>query len=651
LPYAAALVLSIVVTDKSGAKRLLEFDKGEVTAGRLESNDIVLPKNNVSKVHSQLVLKEGRAVVSDLKSTNGTYVNGRRIAAAQVLKPGDKVYIGDFILTVEAHAPNSESAAAAVGDPRRASPANAPEPSISDTAHHDPVVAKSRGGSLPPPPPMPSLRSPALADSLRRRAKGDDTVAAPPVLDAASVLSPSQPSRGPAPSLAGAERTVSVPFPGAVEPPSAPSPKRDGGVIPTPPRASSEAPAARSASRPSFPPSRLEDPESSAGPRTSPAVLTPSVRLQGALRSLMERLTAHVEVFAPRESAFSTHNGTVLESLIDELAEEGEVSADIDRVFLRDAAISEAFGLGPLDRLLANSSVREVVLDGPTRILVDMGGGLSTVSAFFSSKQALMCVAQRLLARGGQEPIEGRSVQECVLPNGSYVQVLLPPLAVRGPLVSIRCAPRMPLNIESLVTQGMMSNDMSLLLRAAIRKRRNVVVLGAAGVGVTTALGVLASLALDDERVVTVEDVPALALDHPNSLPILRGSQQSLDDVLRRVGRLRYDLIAIDDVRGDVTRDALLLAAERNGVLIGFHAQSIEAALQQLEIFSRVPQAASLIAQSLHVLVLVGMDRDGVRRVLSIAEITGARDQALAVRELYRFDGSFRATEHKASFL
>lgn len=645
-------MLSIVVTDKSGAKRLLEFDKGEVTVGRLETNDIVLPKNNVSKVHSQLIVKEGRAVVSDLKSTNGTYVNGRRIAAPQVLKPGDKVYIGDFILTVEAHAATNDAANAASGDSRRGLVDQSHDQSIADTAHHDPVIAKPRGGSLPPPPPMPSLRSPALADSLRRRAKSEDTVAAAPVSDAAGVLaaSKSQPPRGSVPAP-GHERTVSVPFPAHGELASAPSPKRDdSGVVSTAANPVNDVAAPRSSSRPSFPPSRLEDPESSSGPRTSPAVLTPSVRLQGALRSLMERLASHVEVFAPQESAFSTHNGTVLEGLIDELAGEGVVSADLDRVFLRDAAISEAFGLGPLDRLLANSSVREIVLDGPTRVLVDMGGGLSTVSAFFSSKQALMCVAQRLFARAGQTVVDGVSAQECVLPNGSYVQVLLPPLAVRGPLVSVRCAPRMPLNIESLVTQGMMSNDMSLLLRSAIRKRRNVVVLGAAGVGVTTALGVLASLALDDERVVTVEEVPSMTLDHPNALPILRGSKQSLDDLLRRVARLRYDVIAIDDVRGDVTRDALLLAAERQGVLIGFHAQSVEAALQQLEIFSGVPQAASLIAQSLHVLVHVGMDRDGVRRVLSIAEITGARDQALAVRELYRFDGSFRATEHKATF-
>lgn len=663
MPYDGRLVLSIVVTDKSGAKRLLEFEKNEVTVGRLDNNDIVLPKNNVSKRHSQVALKEGRAVVSDLKSTNGTYVNGRRIAAPLVLKPGDKVYIGDFILTVEAHASSNETVAVppVVLDPLRTTAEHARERLIADTAHHDPLPINPATGSLPPPPPMPSLRSPALADSLRKRAKSDDTAASSrldfiPAPTGKSLPPPPPPSAGTSSPPAHHEGTVSVPFPSLEDPPSAPIPKRqDSGVVatqaPSPDPDTRERRSNRPSSRPSFPPSRVEDPESSAGPRTSPAVLTPSVRLQGALRSLMERLAAHVEVFAPRESAFSTHNGTVLESLIDELAEEGEVSADIDRVFLRDAAISEAFGLGPLDRLLSNSSVREIVIDGPSRIMVDMGGGLSAVSAFMSSKQAMLCVAQRLLTRGGETFEEGRSVHECVLPNGSYVQVLMPPLAVRGPLVSIRCAPRMPLNIESLVTQDMLSNDMATLLRTAVRKHRNVVVVGGAGTGVTTALGVLASLALDHERVVTVEDVPALTLDHPNVLPMRRAPDQPLDDLLRRIARLRSDLIALDDVRGDSARDALLLSAERTGVLLGMHAQSLPAALQQLELFSRLNDAAALIAQAIHVLVHVAIDRDGVRRVISIAEVTGARDEALSVRELYRFDGGFRATEHRASFV
>ena len=94
-------MFAVVITEKGGAQRRMEFDKNEVTIGRVQGNDIILPKGNVSKRHSRIVLKDNRFIVVDLKSTNGTYVNGRKITSPLVVKPGDKVYIGDFILTVE----------------------------------------------------------------------------------------------------------------------------------------------------------------------------------------------------------------------------------------------------------------------------------------------------------------------------------------------------------------------------------------------------------------------------------------------------------------------------------------------------------------------------------------------------------------------
>src|SRR5262245_22483404 len=94
-------MFSVVITEKGGAQRRMEFDKNEVTIGRVQVNDIILPKGNVSKRHSRIVLKDSRFIVVDLKSTNGTYVNGRKITSPLVVKPGDKIYIGDFILTLE----------------------------------------------------------------------------------------------------------------------------------------------------------------------------------------------------------------------------------------------------------------------------------------------------------------------------------------------------------------------------------------------------------------------------------------------------------------------------------------------------------------------------------------------------------------------
>ena len=100
-------MFSVVITEKGGAQRRIDFDKTEVTIGRVQGNDIILPKGNVSKRHSRIVLKDGRFIVVDLKSTNGTYVNGRKITSPLVVKSGDKVYVGDFIITVEESAPGA----------------------------------------------------------------------------------------------------------------------------------------------------------------------------------------------------------------------------------------------------------------------------------------------------------------------------------------------------------------------------------------------------------------------------------------------------------------------------------------------------------------------------------------------------------------
>src|SRR5262249_47527566 len=155
---------------------------------------------------------------------------------------------------------------------------------------------------------------------------------------------------------------------------------------------------------------------------TSPAVLAPSLRLQGALAILMERLATEMNVARPEESAFPSEQLAKLERLMDELANEGSIGPDLDRRFLREAAVSEAVGLGPLDRLLANRSVREVVVDGPTRILADLGGGLSPVSSFFSDDSAVMVVARRLLHRAGRKLDENVAVHEARLPSGGFMQ-------------------------------------------------------------------------------------------------------------------------------------------------------------------------------------------------------------------------------------
>jgi pilus assembly protein CpaF len=360
----------------------------------------------------------------------------------------------------------------------------------------------------------------------------------------------------------------------------------------------------------------------------------------------------------PHERAFPSEQLATLEALIDELARDGVIGPDLDRRFLTQAAISEAVGLGPLDRLLTNRSVREVVVDGPSRILADLGGGLSAVSSFFSSNQAVQTALRRLCARAGRK-LTGAVIEEVQLPDGSQLQVLMPPLSPSGPLISIRCPLRSAPSADGLITEGVLSIDMLQLLRSAMQRRVNTLVVGPITSGVSTLLGAIASLCQDHERIVTLQDAPSLAIQHPHVLPLnLAGGQgRSIDELLRHAVRLRGDRLVIDDLRSKDALSVLLGASAMRGVLLGMHAASPALALEQLEMFSQLALGgtraalSTLIAQAFQLVVHVGPDAGGTRRVQSIAELKSARDGALTLSVLHRYENGFKTSDQRASFL
>ncbi len=149
-------MFAVVITEKGGAQRRMEFDKNEVTIGRVQGNDIILPKGNVSKRHSRIVLKDNRFIVVDLKSTNGTYVNGRKITSPLVVKPGDKVYIGDFIMTVEGLDGDVASASMAPQPMGAGGPPPMPQPSGPPMGSPPPMPAPQPSAPPPMPAPQPS---------------------------------------------------------------------------------------------------------------------------------------------------------------------------------------------------------------------------------------------------------------------------------------------------------------------------------------------------------------------------------------------------------------------------------------------------------------------------------------------------------------
>jgi pilus assembly protein CpaF len=271
---------------------------------------------------------------------------------------------------------------------------------------------------------------------------------------------------------------------------------------------------------------------------------------------------------------------------------------------------------------------------------------LAAVSSFFSGDGAVLVVAQRLLHRAGRKFEETAPVQEARLPSGGFMQILLPPLSAKGPLLTVRCPPRALSSPESQVTEGVLSMDMLAFLRGAVQQRKNILVLGAMGSGVSTLLGMLTMLAPDHERVVTIENSPSGSLLNAQTLPLSRHAMPglTLEEFLRYASRLRHDRLVIDDVSGPDALAALSAAAASPGVIFGMHAPTPQTALLQLDLFAQAAvgggrtSLAPLLASALNVLVHVAATTEGSRKIQSISELKVGKEKSLELTTLFRLE-------------
>jgi pilus assembly protein CpaF len=278
-------------------------------------------------------------------------------------------------------------------------------------------------------------------------------------------------------------------------------------------------------------------------------------------------------------------------------------------------------------------------------VVADFGRGLEPVATRFSSADQLLVLARRLVASAGDTLSPARPIHETALPDGSRVIIVQPPVAVRGPVIEVRRAAA-GTSLTDLVGQGLLDDGMANLLRKAVERRRNVLIAGPVGSGVTTLLGALATIVPADERIITVEDVPDLALHREHVVALATGGSQSgltLRDLLAQAGRLRSDRLVVDDVRGPEALDVLTtLSGRREGCLVGLHAGGSADALGHLRTLARIDHPSSdaaldaLVASAVHVVVRLGRDADGDRRTLSVREVLGVGDDGLDVVELYR---------------
>ena len=323
-----------------------------------------------------------------------------------------------------------------------------------------------------------------------------------------------------------------------------------------------------------------------------------------------------------------------------------------ERERLATEVLDEVFGLGPLEPLLADPTISDILVNTHKRVYVERRGILEMTSIQFRDDIHLMSIIDRIVSAVGRRVDESSPMVDARLADGSRVNAIIPPLAVDGPCLSIRRFGRDPLTSEDLLQNNTLTESMLELLRGCVKARLNILVSGGTGAGKTTFLNVLSSYISNRERIVTVEDAAELQLhqDHVVRLETRpaniegRGAIQQRQLVINSL-RMRPDRIIVGEVRGEEALDMLqAMNTGHDGSLTTIHANTPRDALSRLETMVamgslNIPDGAirRQIASAIDVVVQVSRLSDGTRKVISLAEITGMEGDIVSMQDIFVF--------------
>jgi pilus assembly protein CpaF len=334
------------------------------------------------------------------------------------------------------------------------------------------------------------------------------------------------------------------------------------------------------------------------------------------------------------------------------LTREGPVMTSSQRSALIRRVIDEAVGLGVLEPLLADESVTEIMVNGPSEVWVERDGRIERAEAGFTSETQLYQTIDRIVSQVNRRVDESSPMVDARLPTGERVNVIVPPLSLVGPVLTIRRFPRR-FTLSELVDSGTLDEPTRRLLSAFVRARLNVVISGGTGAGKTTLLNALSAAILPRERIVTIEEAAELQLQQPHVIPLearppnVEGKGEvTIRDLVRNALRMRPDRIIVGEVRGVETLDMLqALNTGHEGSLVTVHANTVDDALFRLETLATmsdlaVPHEAlrEYINSAIHVIVQIERGADGFRRVLEVSVMTSRRGESYRLQSVMRFD-------------
>ncbi|HRX89574.1 MAG TPA: ATPase, T2SS/T4P/T4SS family [Steroidobacteraceae bacterium] len=327
--------------------------------------------------------------------------------------------------------------------------------------------------------------------------------------------------------------------------------------------------------------------------------------------------------------------------------------ADVsDPATFKKFVLDEMLGLGPLEALLVDDAVTEIMVNHAAEIYVEKAGRLERVAAAFSSENALYGAIERIVARVGRRVDDASPMVDARLPDGSRVNVAIPPIALRGPAITIRKFARQRLGPAELIAAQSLVESMMDFLALCVEQRRNIVVAGGTGTGKTTLLNVLSGLIPAHERVVTIEDAAELQLLQANLVTLEARPHNAegrglvtIRDLVRNALRMRPDRIVVGECRGGEALDMLqAMNTGHDGSLTTVHANSPRDALSRLEVMvlmagMDLPIAAirEQIAAAVNVIVQQTRFACGARRITHIVEVTGIEGGRIQTQDLFRF--------------
>jgi pilus assembly protein CpaF len=609
-------MLEIELQFEDGAHRIVRAQP-PVILGRGSHCGIRVRHWRVGRDHARLLLSGQDVVIEDFGTLSGTLVNGKRIARYGPLTPNDEVLIGPCLMKVR-------------HDARQDTPhdarSNARSSIRQDVQHKTPAAPASSPftaipSAVPPatPPAIPSAVPPAI----------------PPAITSATRLA--MPLAGPLSSAIPDDigqallPPVGAAFGDSCDPPAASVAALDA------------------------PSSALRDAAGAAGVYPLAAashspidLLSHRQRLQAALLDALDLRRRDVA-----QMSDSLLRNEAAERLLEILNADTQLPDAVDRESLMRDVLDEALGLGPLSPLLEDGDITEIMVNRHDEIYVERAGRLARHATVFSSEQAVRRVLERIVAPVGRRIDESSPMVDARLPDGSRVNAVVAPVALKGASLTIRKFPRHALSMCDLVRRGSLDESMAAFLARCVHERVNIVVSGGTGSGKTTLLNILSNAIPQGERIITIEDAAELRLRHDHVVALearpanIEGrGRVAIRDLVRNALRMRPDRIVVGECRGAEAFDMLAaMNTGHEGSLTTLHANSPRDALGRLETMILMagmelplPAVREHIASSVHLIVQQARLSDGRRLVTAITEVTGMEAGRIQVQDLFRYE-------------